>query len=391
MLLGYRQKVAVTTVLVVLVIVIMLALAEGTVRVRQWLVTGDTGKIADLFEQQDDLRVLVPGAKTRTISINSLGFRGPHLKQPKPAGDLRIAFLGASTTFCAEVSGDNMTWPYLVTEAIQKEYPDIGVDYVNAAVPGYAVKASLNNFRKRVSPLQPDVTVIYHATNDLSWETRMLGQEQGIYKAHGKNTGSWLAEYSQLWYLVVKNLQIRKAQEDAAGSSSERLEFSADELGDNFRMYMTQLVNTAKETSDVVAVATFSYQVRPEQTAEQQLAASSSALYYMPFMDPQGLIEAFSRYNQIIAEVADETGAVLIDGEMLIPGNGEYFNDTVHFKDAGSRLMAERVSEALLKSPGFRNLVEKKKSVSRSVSIAGNRVPSDKLLGYKKTSANRFH
>jgi len=102
-------------------------------------------------------------------------------------------------------------------------------------------------------------------------------------------------------------------------------------------------------------------------------------------------VSSFSRYNQIIAEVADETGAVLIDGEMLIPGNGEYFNDTVHFKDAGSRLMAERVSEALLKSPGFRNLVEKKKSVSRSVSIAGNRVPSDKLLGYKKTSANRFH
>ena len=182
----------------------------------------------------------------------------------------------------------------------------------------------------------------------------------------------------------MKNLQIKKAQKDAAGTS-ERLEFSSGDLGENFRKYMTQLINTAKEISDIVAVATFSYQIRPEQTTEQQLAASASALYYMPFMDPQGLIEAFRRYNQIIAEVADETGAILIEGEMLIPGNDEFFNDTVHFKDAGSRLMAERVSEALLKSPGFRYLVEQKKSVSQSVSP---RVPSDDGPGYKKISAN---
>jgi lysophospholipase L1-like esterase len=361
--LGHRQKIAITTVLVAFVIVIMLVFTEGSVRLRQWLVDGNAGKITDLIEQQDGLRVLVPGASTRTISVNSLGFRGPPLQQPKLEGDLRIAFLGASTTFCAEVSGDTMTWPHLVTETIQQEYPGISVDYLNAAVPGYAVKSSLLNFRKRVAPLQPDVTVIYHATNDLSWETRLLAQDQGIYEERGRNQNSWLAEHSHLWYLVVKNLQIKKAQKDASGAS-ERLEFSADDLGEKFRKYMTQLINTAKEISDVVAVATFSYQVRPEQTAEQQLVASASALYYMPFMDPAGLLDAFGRYNRIIAEVAEDAGAVLIGGEDMIPGSSEYFNDTVHFKDAGSRMMAERVSKALLKSPGFLYLVEQKQSVS---------------------------
>ena len=357
--LGHRQKIAISTVLVVVVIAIMLVFAEGSVRARQWLVDGSAGKITDLFEQQDGLRVLVPGASTRTISVNSLGFRGPPLQQPKPGGDLRIAFLGASTTFCAEVSGDNMTWPHLVTATIQQEYPGIRVDYINAAVPGYAAKTSLLNFRKRVAPLQPDVTVIYHATNDLSWETRLLAQDQGIYAERGSNKNSWLAEHSHLWYLVVKNLQIKKAQKDASGAS-ERLDFSADELGENFRKYMMQLVNAAKEISDVVAVATFSYQIRPEHSAEQQLAASASALYYMPFMDPQGLLEAFGRYNQIITEVANETGAILIDDEAVVPGDSEHFNDTVHFKDAGSQIMAERVSEALLKNATFRTLVARK-------------------------------
>ena len=349
-----------TTVLVVLVIVILLGLAEGAVQFRQWLVEGHSGKISDLIKTQNDLRVLLPDARTRTISINSLGFRGPPLTQPKPAGGLRIAFLGASTTFCAEVSGNNMTWPHLVTEIIQKEYPDISVDYVNAAVPGYTLKSSVLNFRRRVAPLRPDVTVIYHATNDLSWETHALAMEQGLYKERRKKKESWLAEHSQLWYLVEKNLDIKEAQSNAL-DPRKRLEFSASKLGSHFRKHLIQLVNEAKEVSEVVALVTFSHQIRSRQTPEQQLLAAGSAMCYMPCRGPQGWLAAFRRYNQIISEVASETGAILIGGESMIPGDSEYFNDTVHFKDAGSRVMAHRVSEALLKTPGFKSLAADKR------------------------------
>jgi len=347
-------------VLIVLVVLVMLALVEGSVRLRQWFANGYSGQVADMLELQDGLRVLRPNFTTRTISINSLGFRGPSLTQPKPAGTLRIAFVGASTTFSAEVSSNDMTWPHLVTSTIQARYPDVNIDYVNAAVPGYTVKSSLINFRRRVAPLRPDVTIIYHATNDLSWETRSLATKQGIYEKHGEKNSSWLSRHSQLWYLVEKNLRIKEAKEDAMKTVG-RLEFSPSELGEHFRKYLTQLVTEAKKTSELVALATFSTQIRPEQTAEQQLTAAGSALYYMPFMDPQGLIEAFRRYNQIISEVADETGAVLVEGETLIPGSSEFFNDSVHFKDAGSRIMANRVSEALLKSPRFQALAADKR------------------------------
>jgi len=359
MKLSHRQKIVATTVLMVLVGIVMLALVEGSIRLRQWFANGFSGQVVDMFEVQNDLRVLLPNFTTRTISINSLGFRGPPLTQAKPDATLRIAFVGASTTFCAEVSDNNMTWPHLVTEAIQDRNPDINIDYVNAAVPGYTVKSSLINFRRRVAPLRPDITVIYHATNDLSWETRSLAKEQGVYDKHGENSNSWLAEHSQLWNLVEKNLRIRGVKNDAL-KARERLKFSSSQLGEGFHKYLTQLVTEAKEVSELVALATFSIQIRPEQSAEQQLTAAGSALYYMPFMDPQGLIEAFRRYNQIIAEVAAETGAVLIEGETLIPGNGEFFNDTVHFKDAGSQVMAHRVSEALLRTPEYNSLAADK-------------------------------
>lgn len=352
-----------STLLVVIVVALMLGLAEGAVQFRQWLSQGHSGKLSDLFEQQGDLRVLIPGTTTRTISINSLGFRGPPLIQQKPAGTLRIAFVGASTTFCAEVSGNDVTWPHLVTESIQKGYPEVGVDYINAAAPGYTVKASLHNFRRRVAPLHPDVTIIYHAANDLSWETRSLAEEQGVYEGQGKEKNSWLARHSQLWYLVVKNLHIKRAQRDALDAKG-RLEFLPSKLGSHFRKHLTQLVNEAKKVSEVVALATFSQQIRPEQTPEQQFSAAASALYYTPFMEPEGLMKAFRRYNQIIVEVASETGAVLIGGEAIIPGDNEHFNDTVHFKDAGSRIMAQRVSETLLNIPGFQSLADEKRSAN---------------------------
>ncbi len=361
MQLSHRQKIAMTSVLVVLLIVILLGLAEGAVKLRQWLAEGHSGKISDLFEQQGDLRVLIPDARTRTIRINSLGFRGPELAQPKPAGDLRIAFVGGSTTFCAEGSGNDLTWPHLVTEAIQKAYRDIPVDYVNAAAPGYTLKASLLNFRKRVAPLRPDVTIIYHATNDLSWEVRSLATEQGVYKRSVKERNGWLAEHSQLWYLVVKNLRIKEVQRSAVDAGT-RLEFSASELGAQFRRELTQLVIEAKKVSNVVALVTFSHRIRPEQTAEQQWLAAGSALYYMPFMTPQGLMDAFRRYNRIIAEVASETGAILIDDEAVIPADSEHFNDSVHFTDAGSLVMAHRVSEAVLQAAEFQTLAKGKRS-----------------------------
>lgn len=363
MQLSYHQKVALTSVFVLLMVILILGLAEGAVQLRQWLKYGHFGHYADLFDidERTGLRVLAASATSRNININSQGFRGPPVRQPKPAEYLRLAFLGASTTFCAEVSGDELTWPHLVTEAVQEAIHDIKFDYVNGAVPGYVVQSSLHNLSERVARLQPDVIVIYHATNDLSQETRWLAVKQGIYHEEGRSLKkSWLAEYSLLWYLVEKNLDLKAAQRNAVNAMN-RLEFTPSKLGVQFRQQLTELVLAAKQITGVVALATFSYQIRPEQTPEQQLVAASSALYYMPFMTLNGLLEAYAQYNKIIADVARETGSILIDVDTAIPGDSEHFNDTVHFTDAGSVVMAQRVSEALLKSAEFQALAKIKR------------------------------
>jgi len=337
------------TALVVLVGVTLLALlAEGSIRMLQWMRHGTASTVESLYTVDPalNLRIPTPGASTQTIHINSMGFRGPEIEQEKPAGRIRIAFLGASTTFCAEASSNAAVWPHLVTLGLQQRYPERSFDYVNAGVPGYTLRSMLANLRLRVEPLRPDVIVIYEATNDLSAEMRELARGQALYARARVENPSALARHSVLWSLVEKNWQIRRSQAEARAGQG-RLGFDPLQIGGAFRRDLLELVGEAKRIAPTVAVATFTYQPRPDQPPERQLDAAASALYYMPFMTPEGLIRGYERYNEIIRDVARETGVLLIAGELAIPGDPVHFTDSVHFTDAGSRAMAERVLRAL--------------------------------------------
>ncbi|MCB1851860.1 MAG: SGNH/GDSL hydrolase family protein [Gammaproteobacteria bacterium] len=361
MKLNNRSKSLLASIAVFIFIILLLAFAEGATRLRQWLKYGSFGQLSAIYATDPETNLRVPKSNTKTgsIDINSHGFRGPELKNPKPTKSLRIAFLGASTTFCAEVSSNELTWPHLVAQQLQENYPNIPIEYVNGAVPGYTVSSSLRNLRERIAPLEPDIIIIYHATNDLSVETRDIAKKQSIIRDGEIEGNSWFADYSLLWFLVEKNLRLIKLQNDAEKQRG-RLQFDPTELGSNFRTELTELVREAQKVSRVVALVTFSQQIRNEQSPELQLKAASSALYYMPFMTPEGLIASFSKYNEIIKEVGRKFKALIIDGEMSIPGDEEHFNDTVHFKDKGSKVMAQRVSTALLKSVYIKTLVESK-------------------------------
>lgn len=346
--LSSRALWAILAALLLVGLIVAIAAAEVGIR---WLQERQYGTAATVdqhytVDRQSGLRVPIAGLRSGRIETNSLGFRGPEIAVPKPVGTVRIAFLGASTTWCAEASGNDKVWAHLVADDLRQAFPTTRFDYVNGGVPGYTARWSLKNLEHRVAPLQPDVIVIYHATNDMSAELRSLAAARGVTRAAQLEPPSWMSNHFLLWNLAEKNLRIWFAQRKAEANMG-RLEVDAASLGEPFRRDLTALVLAAKARARVVAVATFSARLRAEQTEEEQLQAAASALYYMPFMTPRGLIAAYARYNQVIREVAQDTGALLIEGEFDTPGDARHFADSVHFTDAGSRAMATRVSRAL--------------------------------------------
>jgi lysophospholipase L1-like esterase len=359
--LSSRAKWVALAVVALLGSMVVLAAAEGLVRLRQWSKYGTTASYEGLYrvDEKIKLRVLVPGAKIGNITINASGFRGPAIEMPKPPGRIRLAFLGASTTFCAEVSGDDAVWPSLVVEQLRARFPQAQFDFVNGGVPGYTVRSSTLNLQHLVDPLDPDLVVIYHATNDLSGEVNQLAVEQGLTAAD-RNRQNWMARHFLLWELVEKNLKVMGAQRGAE-SDAHRVVLDKARIGTGFDKDLRELMELAGRDNRRVAVATFSTQLRAEQTTEEKKRAAVSALVYMPNMSLDSLLFGYAKYNDIIRTVAGDRGALLIEGENEIPGDAAHFVDTVHFNDAGSRKMAERVSAALANDPAFIRLVESRR------------------------------
>jgi hypothetical protein len=341
-------------------VLVALLLLEGLVRLRQWLRYGTT--VTTYYHFATDpgtgLRIPEPGHRVGAIAIDSLGFRGPELERPKPPGRIRIAFLGASTTFCAEASSRESTWPHLVVEGLRAAAPELEFDYVNGGAGGFTVGDSLLSLERRVAPLAPDVIVYYEATNDLTVDTRRLAIAAGLYEA-GEGEPSAIGAWWLTWYLVEKNLQQRWSSRRGA---AQPLQYDPRALSAPFEERLTRLVRSAQDLCPVVALVTFSVRMRPEQTPEARRAAAASALYYMPFLDVAGLMAGYAEYNRVIRAVAGATGVLLIEGEDTIPGDSTHFADSVHFRDPGMVLQAERVLRGLLAAPAYQALVERRRA-----------------------------
>ena len=96
---------------VILIILTTLAvLAEGATRVQQHVRFGYLWEVEEthMHEPDSGLRVPIPNAELGPIKINSAGFRGPEIAQHKAPGKIGVAFLGASTAYCAEDSGNEL-------------------------------------------------------------------------------------------------------------------------------------------------------------------------------------------------------------------------------------------------------------------------------------------
>ena len=355
------QRGAVLAVTTLLICLLLLLAAETAVRIRSEIKYGGTFWGVDETYEIDPatgLRIPIPNSRFGPIRINSFGFRSPEITKQKPAGRLRVAFLGGSTTYCAEVSSNAMTWPALVIKAMHEHWPALDLDYINAGVPGYTIRSLLPALEKRVVQFQPDIIVIYEATNDLSANSYQMAHQQGVAPRHQEETFGWLARHSLLAYLIEKNLEVMRLQRQASNPAG-KIKPDMPVLDAEFRQDYVNLVVASQKVAKVVATVTFSPRLRPGQSPKERREAAVTALYYMPYMTIADLLTGYAQYNQVIREVAKSYGTLLVGDEDAIPADAQHYADSVHFTDAGSIAMAHRVARVLIASPAVQALVAK--------------------------------
>lgn len=121
-------------------------------------------------------------------SANSLGYNDPdEITLPKPDGVFRIVALGGSTTYGLLVETEQ-AYPAQLERILREEYGYENVEVINAGVIGYDSWNSVVNLAFRALELQPDMIIIYHATNDIQPREQLLPDcYQGINIHRGLN------------------------------------------------------------------------------------------------------------------------------------------------------------------------------------------------------------
>ncbi len=104
-----------------------------------------------------------------TIS-NSQGLREDHeIPKHKGEGEVRLLFLGDSCTFGEHLSHTE-SFVQGVEDTLRSSFPDVGIECINAGVPGYTLFQGWRFLETQGYEYEPDVVVLYFAWNEgASW------------------------------------------------------------------------------------------------------------------------------------------------------------------------------------------------------------------------------
>ena len=120
---------------------VLVVLAEAVVRYRERHRASVPGSMPSLFYPHARLqRAMVRNFDYfGWVKVNSAGFRGPEVAEPKPEGVVRIMAVGGSVTFDFQVSGDDKAWPARLEHYLDRFNSRPRVEVINAGVGGYRV------------------------------------------------------------------------------------------------------------------------------------------------------------------------------------------------------------------------------------------------------------
>lgn len=161
------------TLAAVVLTAMLLCVAEVALRVRrqadQWGSASDLAAPSRLtMSELPPLSVQSgpgPSATEKvTIRVNSLGLRGPEVSEAKPAGSLRIIWLGDETIYEPRLAENELCTARL-QELLQPSFSG-PIEVINAGLPAGCPLTELIKFRRSLARLSPDLVIAHVDVTD---------------------------------------------------------------------------------------------------------------------------------------------------------------------------------------------------------------------------------
>ena len=121
----------------------------------------------DFYEIKTSGDELIPNQSTDSITINTLGFRGPEFSEIKPSDTFRIFAVGGSTMFGAGATSDETTIPGYLQHILSERDFEFDIEVINSGIQGADSNTELNLIEQKLVTFSPDLIIIYDGWNDL--------------------------------------------------------------------------------------------------------------------------------------------------------------------------------------------------------------------------------
>ncbi len=345
-----RRKIVFTLLTTVLFCLLM----EVGFRIAYPLLGGDVEQIAAYrsFVVDREVTYYQPHPYTlftfnsRAPGVGSLGFLGEELPpKEKPAGTLRIACLGGSTTACGNYEGYEGSYPYFLQQELAQAL-DRPVEVLNFGVNAWTTAESLVNFVLNVRDTSPDIVIVHHAANDggprlypnyrsdfshyrKGWD---LPQKHWLDRAltAGSHLWAWLRSRDHF-----KTIDVTYAvtQPLAKGASQIRNGRFPEGTEYGFLRNVRTIIELERHDGGKTILATL--------PCDERGAAPD-----------EGISLAVRENNALLRRLAREENVPLADlyAEMPVsnPRMADSLIDRIHFEPEGNRMKAEILARAIL-------------------------------------------
>jgi hypothetical protein len=319
----------------------------------------DVLRVANRKEIERTYQTIVDNLEEKPyrFRVDADGFIMPSAVHERP--DLKLVFLGGSTTECMFVDEDSRyahRAGVLLGERFGKK-----LNSYNGGRSGNNTMHMLTLLLNKVFALQPDVVVFMENANDVNimlfsgsyWNARA---GRTLLVVEDPDSERWRGLLRAAGHALVPALLDRfhrigvgneNADEFWAQRGKKRVDPNVDARA--YEANLITFVETCRARGIVPVLMTQFNRLaeRPDDLARRSLEQFERD-WHLGYGDYRALL---ARFNDIVRRVGRERGVQVVDLEARVPKDSRYMYDILHLNTAGSELVAGIVAEELAKNP----------------------------------------
>jgi len=336
--------------LALLVAIAVLVCVELAFQVRAHVRTGESvfsllsGKTTYVRHPTLDVRILRPSSvikgSKQTITTNRYGLRDDDFEPTPPAGERRIAMLGASTIMGAYAPTNAQTSSAALQRNLRAKPGLQDLRVVNAGLNGTTLHGQTELLTGLLPTLGVDLVVWYPGSNDIGCSAPPSTSKSQPVRLPWPSVPKWALTGD----FIVKNTAFLRRNNAA---SSQNLRPNFDRAG--ARHEIDRAVAEAQRQGVSVILVTNATSFRSAMPADEITRRAASSLFFRPCYSGPELARAIDEMNASLREVAQARNVPLIDAPALLPAEQRYFGDASHFSVAGEEAFAKVIAFELVR------------------------------------------